>query len=131
MNKILLYLIKILHILLVLFIIISPFLNINFILALHFIIVPFIILHWILNDNKCALTLIEKNIRNRIYGDENDNNDCFTCKLIEPIYDFKSDYETMSHIIYIITISLWIITSTKLYLKYRCGEIKSFESFRI
>ena len=126
MNELFLQLITFIHILLILFIIIVPFTNSNYLLLLHVIIIPFIMLHWVLNDNTCVLTLIEKNIREQLYGTKPEKDECFTCNLIEPIYDFKKNYQSMSTIIYIITFVLWSISVYKLYSKWHNGEIKTF-----
>lgn len=126
MNELFLKLITFIHILIILFIVIVPFTNSNYFLLLHAIVVPFIMIHWILNDNTCVLTLLEKNIREQLYGIAPKKDECFTCNLIEPIYDFKSNYESMSAAIYIITLVLWGISVYKLYSKWKCGEIKTF-----
>lgn len=125
MHYYLLKFITFIHILLVLFVVIVPFTNINYLLLLHAIIVPFIMLHWILNNNTCALTLMEKHLKKIVYG-EIDENECITCKLIEPIYDFKNNYESFSKIIYSITLGLWMLSIGKLYYKYHTGQINNF-----
>lgn len=122
-----LQIISFVHILLILFIIIIPFTNSNYLLLIHAIIVPFIVLHWLMNDNTCILTIIEKNLREQYYGVVPTKEECFTCQLIEPIYDFKNNYESMSSAIYIITIILWGISVYKLYSKYMSGEITNFD----
>lgn len=83
------------------------------------------ILHWLMNNNTCALTIFEKFLRKKLNNDYDENN-CFTCKLIEPVYDFKNNYETFSKIIYLGTIILWLIALGKLYYKWRTGLIKSW-----
>lgn len=126
MNQFILNIILFIHICVVLFVIVVPFMNSNYLLLMHSIIVPFIILHWIVNDNTCALSLIEKQIRKKMNnGISVDENDCFTCRIINPIYDFKSNYEQFSKFIYFITTVLWLISSSKLYTKYKNGQIKS------
>ena len=128
MQELILKLITLVHIMFILFVIIAPFTNSNYILLLHAIFVPFMMLHWLLNDNTCVLTIIERNLRKQIQGEDNyDENDCFTCKLIEPIYDFNKNYETFSKFIYIFTIILWSISVGKLYCKYKSGDIGSFK----
>jgi len=117
MKKILLNIIRTLHVIFVMFVIFVPFLNIDYLLCVHLIIVPFLILHWICNTNTCALTIIEKKLRQEIYGDTK-NDECITCKLIEPVYDFKKNYNKFSIIIYTGTILLWCITVWVLYSKY-------------
>lgn len=131
MNEIFLQIITFIHILIILFIVIVPFTNSNYFLLLHAVVVPFIIIHWILNDNTCVLTVLEKNIRENLYGVIPKQDECFTCQLIEPIYDFKKNYESMSTAIYIITITLWAVSVYKLYAKWKCGEIKSFSDLFI
>jgi hypothetical protein len=125
MNGILLKIIVLLHILLILFVVITPFLSNNYLLFMHFVFVPFMILHWIINDNTCVLTVIERKIRKDVYGEKDDDN-CFTCKLIEPVYDFRKNYKTCTILIYLVTISLWLISTGKLYYGYRTGTISSF-----
>ncbi|AYV78464.1 MAG: hypothetical protein Edafosvirus14_11 [Edafosvirus sp.] len=125
MNEFVLNVIWILHILIIIFIIGAPFTNSNYILFVHFIFVPFMILHWVLNDNTCVLTIIEKRIRKQLYGKEVDGNECYTGKLIEPIYDFKKNYQTLSVLIYVVVIGLWLITTYKLYNKYQNGELSN------
>jgi len=71
--------------------------------------------HWYVNDNTCALTLLENHIRYKLNGKMPDNNDMFMYRLIAPIYDFKKNNEDISGLIYIITIIVWIIACYKLY----------------
>ena len=122
MNKGILYLITFLHTLFVLFILLTPITNNTHLLLLHAITVPFIIAHWISNNNMCALTLLEQEIRKNIYG-ISDKQECFTCRLIEPVYDFAQNNCDSSYFIYTITISLWIVTMYKLYGQYNSGEL--------
>jgi hypothetical protein len=125
MNEIILQLIVFLHILFILFIVITPFTNITYLLTIHAIIVPFMMLHWVTNNNTCALTIAEKHVRNQLYGPSN-SEDCFTCRLIEPVYDFTNDKGSLSLFIYLVTIALWLVTIYKLYSKFQTGEIKSW-----
>ncbi|MBA42470.1 MAG: hypothetical protein CMF62_00485 [Magnetococcales bacterium] len=81
-------------------------------------------LHWVLNDNTCFLTTVERKLRKKMTGAKNVDDDCVTCKLIEPIWDFRKNYETFTNFIYIITISLWLTSSCKLCYKYYTGQIK-------
>lgn len=123
MNEFLLNLIVVIHILFILFIIITPFTNITVLLFEHAIIVPFIMLHWVTNNNMCALTMAEKYVRTQVYG-ECDAYNCFTCRLIEPVYDITNDKDDIFNIIlYTVTIVLWLITMYKLYYLYQRGEI--------
>lgn len=126
MKDILLKLITLLHVILVIFVIVTPFFNSTYFLFIYAIFIPFLLLHWICNDNTCILTIIERKLRKEIYGTY-DENDCITCRLIEPVYDFRKNYKTYSVIIYTTTIILWLISVGKLYMKYKNGEITEFK----
>lgn len=117
MNELILQLIIIIHLAFVLFIVLVPFIGSASLLLLHVIIVPFMMLHWYLNDNTCSLTLIERSIRYSIYGKLPDSEDCFTYRLIAPVYDFKKNNGDFSKFIYTTTIVLWCYSVLRL---YRC-----------
>jgi hypothetical protein len=130
-EKIKLKFILLCHILLVCFAVLSPFINSNYILFTHAMIMPFIVVHWLVNNNICALTMAEKKIREKLYGKETSEQDCFTCKIIDPVYDFKNNYEELSHFIYGIVLTLWSISLFRLYCRYKNGEIKCFSDLFI
>lgn len=119
--------IQLLHFIFVLFVLLVPLTNSNYLLFLHSIFIPFLILHWICNDNTCVLTIIERKLRKDIYKEDYVEEDCLTCQLIEPVYDFKKNYQGFTNIIYAITISLWVISAIKLYSKYKAGDISKFK----
>ena len=127
MIDILLKIITLLHIFFVIFVVVTPFLNSNYFLFIHAIFIPFLILHWICNDNTCVLTIIERKLRKQISGDKYVEEDCITCKLIEPVYDFRKNYKTFSIIIYTMAILLWLISTGKLYYRYNSGSITGFK----
>jgi hypothetical protein len=74
----------------------------------------------------CALTLIEKKIRQKINGNINADKDCFTCKIIEPVYNFKNNNKDRSKFIYATAVSLWFISLYRLYIRHKSGKIKNF-----
>lgn len=83
-------------------------------------------IHWILNDNTCALTLFEKYVRKHINGGSSiKDEDCFTCRIIDPIYKFTNNFANQSTVAYIVVIFLWFYSMFKLYNKYSIGEIAS------
>jgi hypothetical protein len=125
MNELILKIITVLHALLVLFVIAIPFTGYTPLLLLHVVVVPFIIAHWLCNNNTCILTVIEKNLRKKLYGETEES--CITCKLIEPVYDFKNNYAKFTAIIYILTIFLWLISSIRLFNKYRSNPLISIQ----
>jgi hypothetical protein len=130
-TQLLLNIVTVLHIIFVLFVVVVPFTSSNYLLFIHSIFIPFLLFHWIINDNTCALTIIERKLRQQISGKDFVDDECITCKLIEPVYDFRKNYETFTVIIYTVTISLWLISVYKLYSKYKDGSIKSFKDLFI
>lgn len=131
MNGLILKAITLIHLLFILFVVLSPLSGSNYFMLLHGILIPFLIFHWVLNDNTCAITIVERYIRKKVYGYEYDDNDCITCRLIEPVYDFKNDYKSLAKFTYTITILLWTISISRLYCRYRSGEIKTWQQLFI
>jgi hypothetical protein len=124
MDQLLLSLVTIIHFLVIIFVVITPFFGNNYVLLVHSIVVPFIILHWAYNDDSCFLTTIELSLRRRLYGRPVDKNDCLTCRIMSPIYNVTTQHEEYSRSIYIITLLLWSVSFSKLVVKYKGGEIK-------
>ena len=91
---------------------------------LHSIFIPFLLVHWVFNDNTCAITTVEKIIKKSIKKEKYDKErDCLTCKLINPVFDFRKNNMSQSNFIYTVTIVLWIITIISLKKKIDTGEI--------
>lgn len=126
-NDSLLILINIIHLVIIVFILAAPFSDSNYLMLLHIIVVPFIMLHWLLNNNTCCLTVAERYIREKTVGTNVNPEDCFTYKLIAPIYDFNKDNEAFSAFIYIITISVWLLSVYNISNKLCNGEITKIE----
>ena len=129
MYKILLYLIVALHSLLVLFLIVAPFTNITPLIFLHAVMIPFIILHWVLNNNTCALTLAEFKIREYINGGPVDRSQCFMARLMDPVYDFKKNNHSRRHFLYFSMLFLWAVSCYKLYKLRSIGKLNTFDDF--
>jgi hypothetical protein len=124
-NNSMLYIISIIHIIIIILILTIPFTDSNYLLSLYFITIPFIMLHWIINDNTCCLTFAEKYFREKTYNKTVNIEDCISYKIIAPIYDFNKNNNDFSTFIYALTFSLWSIASYKLYNKYETGQIKN------
>lgn len=116
-------LIKIIHVLVMLFIFGVPFFGGDYLLSLHFIIVPFIMLHWVTNQSVCALTEMEKLVRggcesgDTFFGQVMDpiyKSESFIGQVVKPFYKFE-DEETETLIVWVGLTSLWLITLCKLW----------------
>jgi hypothetical protein len=100
-------LIKLLHFLFIMFIILGPFiLHTKLQLQFYLIVSGFTMIHWILMQDKCALTLLEQFISGR-HSDET-----FIGKIVKPVYNITSKE------IFAITMVLFIIVIIK-YLKIK------------
>lgn len=126
-NDSLLILINIIHLMVIIFVLATPFTNSNYLMLLHIIVIPFIIIHWVFNNNTCCLTIVEKMIREKTIGTNVKAEDCFTYKLVAPIYDFSKEHETFSTFIYILTISVWLISVFNISNKVYSGEISKID----
>jgi hypothetical protein len=115
--------IQFIHLLVILFIIGTPFFGGEYFLSIHFLIVPFIMLHWITNQSVCALTEIEKLVRggceskDTFFGQVMDpiyKSESFIGRLALPFYTFK-DEETETLAVWVMLTGLWFITLYKLW----------------
>ena len=94
-----------LHLAFVAFMVWAPFSGNETAVALHFVSTPFLWLHWALNDDTCALTLMERGLRG-VPSEES-----FFHNLVSPIYKIQdSDVRSLS---WIISILLWLVTLSK------------------
>lgn len=98
--------IKVLHILFVLWCIVIPFTNNEPMLVLHLIVLPMLWLHWITNQDTCALTLIERHLR----GVE--SKDSFFHNVVSPIYVISDN--NMRTLAWAVSIALWFVTLSKI-----------------
>lgn len=130
MNWIIAKLIYLLHIIFILFVILVPFTNSTYLLFVHSILIPFLMIHWMTFNNTCILTIIEKHLRTK-NGVVPSYDDCFTCKLIEPIYDVSKNYNGYSTFLYVFSTILWTISISKLICKKRDGHIKTLSDLFI
>lgn len=99
-NKLLANIVYILHCILIISNVYIPLSNIFILKIYHVIFVPFIFLHWYLNDNRCCLTILEKRLRNI-----DDDNQTFFHNFMGPIYTKNSN-----PLIIMIMIVLWLFS---------------------
>mgnify|MGYP003333789315 CR=1 FL=1 len=100
--------VRLVHILFVMFVILIPFTNNEFLLTIHFIIVPFMMLHWLTNQSVCAFTELEKILRGTT-----EDSETIIGQIVGPIYKFQSPGQE-NMFVWFITISLWLISLYKL-----------------
>ena len=107
-------LIYVFHTLVILFILIVPFTNIVPLLVIHFVFAICLLVHWGLNENICALSVMESYLR----GVERKST--FTHSFIAPIYDI-SDTE-WGDLCTIVTIVLMFLSLYKIITSDRWTE---------
>jgi hypothetical protein len=100
--------IKLIHWLVFLFIILTPFFGNERLLSMHLLIVPFIMLHWATNQSICALTEMEKMVTGATHDD-----DTFFGKVVGPVYKFKTQREENLFVWTAMT-TLWVVTLVRL-----------------
>lgn len=94
--------IKIIHAVLIIYIVATPFTNSEWWLTLHAIMMPGLIIHWITNNNTCSLTLLES----QLTGQSMDNT--FIGQIAYPFFKVNN------YMIYTIVIGLWFLSLYKL-----------------
>jgi hypothetical protein len=77
-------------------------------LTYHFITVPFLLLHWVTNNDICALTLLES----KLTGVKDENT--FVGRIVQPIYNAHLE----SKHYYWISIVLFAVTAFRLHYQY-------------
>lgn len=123
MRDFIAYLIQVVHILILLFIVSSPFIRNEHWLTLHLLVIPFIMIHWLTNQTICALTELERAVRGGCADEETIfgqiftpiyKNESFVGRIISPFYEIK-DADTEKRIVWIGLSVLWLITFIKLH----------------
>jgi len=95
----------VLHLAFVAWMIIVPFTNNEPMLVLHLMIVPFLWMHWALNDDTCALTLAERHLRGV------SSNESFFHNLVSPVYKIRD--EDVRSVSWLVSVALWGLTLSK------------------
>lgn len=94
-----------LHLALVAFVVWAPFSGSDAALALHFFLVPFLWLHWALNDDTCALTLLESRLRGV------DASESFVHRVVSPVYKIRDEHARL--VAWGASAGLWLVTATR------------------
>lgn len=112
--------IYIVHIFVILFVVIAPFINIPAISLLHFTLSLSLLTHWYLNNNTCCLTIAESYLRGV------PTNESFLHKIISPIYMYPVSETKLSIISYTVII---ILMSISFFRFVTSNQFKKFVTF--
>jgi len=114
-------LIQIIHAIIRIFLVATPFIGNQYFLSMHLLVVPFVLLHWLTNQTVCALTEIER-FFSRKSSDETFfgqiftpiyKNESFVGNILRPIYKVK-DKDEEKRLVWFGMIVLFFITFTRL-----------------
>lgn len=97
-------LVKVLHTAFVFLNVVAPFSTSQDLLRYHVVIMPFLYLHWITNDDTCALTLLETRLRGV------PNHQSFFHSLVSPVYKFRA-----SNVVWFLSLVLWIVSMVRFF----------------
>lgn len=76
-------------------------------LCLHALVAPFLMLHWVLHNDGCALTMIKKHLRGV------DDEHSFMWNLVNPIYVIEDS--ALKQVVFVATVVLWGVTLFRLF----------------
>lgn len=95
-----------LHLVLVGFMVLAPFSANRAVLVAHLVATPFLWLHWLLNSDACALTLLEQQLRGGVPAHRT-----FMHALVSPVYKV-SDADVRS-VAWLGSALLWLVTLSR------------------
>ena len=113
--------IQLIHILVRIFLIVTPFLGDEYLLSMHAVTIPFVMLHWYTNQTVCALTEMEK----LVSGNKEEDtffgqifvpiykNESFVGTILKPIYTVR-DKDEEKRLVWVGLSMLWFITLYRL-----------------
>lgn len=102
MTELVAGLVSVLHLVFVVFMAWAPFSGNRMALVCHLVVTPLLWLHWALNDDSCALTLLETKLRGV------DNSQSFMHSLVSPVYKVKD--ADMRSVCWVSSVALWLVT---------------------
>ena len=115
------FIIQIIHILVRIFLVATPFLGDEYLLSMHAVTIPFVMMHWASNQTVCALTEMEK----LVSGNKEEDtffgqifvpiykNESFVGTILKPIYTVQ-DNDEEKRLVWIGLTILWFITLYRL-----------------
>ena len=127
-DQILNFFIVLAHISFIIFVAIGPIIESNYFLLLHCIAMPFLMLHWVMNNDACAIVIMEKILREKL-GLSTDPKYCISARLVEPMYNIVNDYPEYSRFAYTIAITATMFSGMQLYRRYNEGYMPTWRDW--
>lgn len=108
------YIVRAVHVLIVAFFVCAPFSRNCDMIVMHAIMVPFLYVHWLTNNDTCALTEVEK-----LLSKKTQNTETFVGSIVSPVYKIESGD------VKILTLLLWVFSLSQ---SFQCRR-KLLEKF--
>lgn len=99
----------VIHLLIFLMALVIPFSDDKRLLSMYSILMVFVLFHWVINDDSCILTLIEKKLRNV------EIEKTFFQQILGPIYNYGNNSDVIGKMLFFM---LWLIVQIKLTWRY-------------
>lgn len=90
------------HLALIGFVVLAPFASDRHAVVAHLLLVPFLWIHWLLNDDTCFLTLVECRLRGL------EQSQSFMHSLVSPVYKIRDD--DLATLSWIASVALWLVS---------------------
>lgn len=98
--------VRVLHTALVALVVLGPL--VNNLLTLHAVLVPFLWLHWVTNEDACALTELEKRLRGV------DDTGTFVHSVVGPVFRAGRSDAAWSRACWVVSAAAWVVTMVRL-----------------
>lgn len=107
---------QILHIIIIGYVVLTPFIGSQLLMNTHLVFVPGMMLHWYTNDNKCFLTNLENNLKrkNKINEEEEKG---FANKIISRVFNYEIDDKSFDKFMYVFVSGLLSVSLYKILFK--------------
>jgi hypothetical protein len=89
------------HLAFVGFVLLAPFSGNECLLRMYVLTIPFVWLHWVLNDDTCALTMLECKLRGV------QNTESFVHRIVSPVY--KLPEHASRTLAWLVSGALWVV----------------------
>lgn len=106
-HRLLASLIWVLHMALLAFVVFGPWTSDKLLLLLYMMSIPFIQLHWVTNNDTCALTIAECKLR----GVRPERS--FFHSLVSPVYNLHQETESIA--LWVVSFVLWLVAVGRYY----------------
>jgi hypothetical protein len=121
-NPLIANVVWVLHCLFIAWVLLAPWSSSWEVAALHALVVPFVCLHWVLNDDTCVLTWLECSLRGV------PAHASFVHQLVGPIYKFQAQHASAAA--WVASFALWCVSLYHLRTTHAAELARAYHSLR-